>query len=256
MSLSLDSTYGILLKGSFVVYGTYSNDSPVVRWLVGITWLLGTCQLCLITHVLWYYLIANCNGDANGYDHANWSLIGETIPSETVFILVQSFFIFRIRKLSRSKIAYVLLVPAFIGFISASAYIVEWYTAPSLTVKAGQFRLEAWLVALASSCYAFTDLMIAITMCYFLFKQRRQGFSASKSLMSSLIKYTISTGLLSSVVACVYLSCYVVYAKSGSMLNIGVYMVHAQIYLNSMLTSLNGRRALRARLEQAVAQEF
>ncbi|EPQ50640.1 hypothetical protein GLOTRDRAFT_133751 [Gloeophyllum trabeum ATCC 11539] len=133
-------------------------------------------------------------------------------------------------------------------------YIAEWYTAPSLEIAPRQFRLEAWLVALASSSYAFTDLLIAVTMCYFLYKQRQQGFHASKSLINLIIRYTISTGLVSSVVACVYLSLYVIYAKSGSMLNVGVYIVHAQVYLNSMLTSLNSRRALRARLEHALAQ--
>ncbi|TFK45945.1 hypothetical protein OE88DRAFT_1668588 [Heliocybe sulcata] len=95
MSLSLGTTYGVLFKGSIVVYGlygvtcaqviryynTYRNDSPVVKWLVGVTWLVGTFQLCLISHVLWYYLVSKCNGDPDGYNYANWSLIGETIPS-------------------------------------------------------------------------------------------------------------------------------------------------------------------------------
>ncbi|EPQ56823.1 hypothetical protein GLOTRDRAFT_104549 [Gloeophyllum trabeum ATCC 11539] len=87
-------------------------------------------------------------------------------------------------------------------------------------------------------------------MCFVLRKPREGGLKVSNWLVSTILRYTVATGLLSCIVQAIYLIAVVASRVSahGKAVYIGIYFIIAKTYINCMLASLNSRASLRARL--------
>ncbi|KAI0326511.1 hypothetical protein GY45DRAFT_104964 [Cubamyces sp. BRFM 1775] len=85
------------------------------------------------------------------------------------------------------------------------------------------FQHLSWLVAASYGLASATDVTMAVTM-VFLLRRTRIGLRRSDTLLDVLIKYTISTGILTSIVG-------------------------TKLYANSVLAFLNSRVSLRRRLD-------
>jgi len=250
---SLDTTFGASFDGftvSLILFGVtcgqairyyraYPKDN--VRWklLVGVTWLLDTLHLFLVSHSTWHYLIARIS--LEDLETANWSMISQVVPTECIAVAVDCFFIRRIWLMSdRDWRTLPLLIPTFLAFAVSIAYVVKCFRLP-LFVDAAK---STWLLGLFSSCRAAVDLAIAIWMCYLLFT-KRTGFKRTQSVIRTLVHFTVATGCLTSFVT----TCYIIsfFTMQNNMIYIGIYFVHGKVYLNSMLAALNSRAYLRER---------
>ncbi|EDR04015.1 uncharacterized protein LACBIDRAFT_306379 [Laccaria bicolor S238N-H82] len=85
------------------------------------------------------------------------------------------------------------------------------------------------------------DAPVAGSLCALLFGNRT-GFKRTDSLVTSLMAFTINTGLLTSICA---IACFVTYALwPQRLIFMGVYFALSK-YINSLLASLNARGLLR-----------
>ncbi|KZT23266.1 hypothetical protein NEOLEDRAFT_1149400 [Neolentinus lepideus HHB14362 ss-1] len=145
------------------------------------------------------------------------------------------------------------------------AYILSW-----VWVRFTQhFVLIQALMTFKGSAYP--DLAIAVSMCRILYVARSDSPGISRSMIQSLINWTMGTGIIITVCVMIFLvlvGClwdYIVLlalahvtdhfynqavtAPLDSTLVPGsVYLVGAELYANSMLAALNNREALRDRL--------
>ncbi|KAL0961182.1 hypothetical protein HGRIS_006154 [Hohenbuehelia grisea] len=90
-----------------------------------------------------------------------------------------------------------------------------------------------------------TDVLIAISLCYFL-RSFRTGHRASDTLVNTLSRYAVNTGALTSAVS---LSTVVLYnaMPNDNFIFVGLYFVLSKLYSVSFLATLNTRRIIRGK---------
>ncbi|KAF9514791.1 hypothetical protein BS47DRAFT_843572 [Hydnum rufescens UP504] len=90
-------------------------------------------------------------------------------------------------------------------------------------------------------------------MCLLL-RRRRTGFQKTDSIINHMILYTISTGLVTTVLSCISLGLFAKYGFQFSVVAIG--MPLGALYSISMLANLHMRTTLRARLDTPTLLEL
>lgn len=255
-AVSINVTFGALLDGfilSLMLYGVtccqaiqyysyFPSDKRYIKLLVAFIWLMDTVQQALIAHALWHYLVLlRYNLSIEDASRANWSLIAQVIPTEICAVMVECFFVVRIRILDSKNRSLLLLIPMVTSFSISIVYVIKCYRLPEFTSAT---KMQ-WLPSVFGSLRAATDLAIAIMMCSILYSQYQSGLTRrTESLVRTMLQYTLTTGVLTSVLAIVYVVVYL--AMPLNMIYIAVYLVHGKIYVNSMLAALNSRKSLRA----------
>jgi len=93
-----------------------------------------------------------------------------------------------------------------------------------------------WATLLCLSMIAFTDFVIASSLCYLL-ATSRTGFSSTDSLLTKLMVYTINTGCLTSICSMTaFITCVVM---PNNFVYISIEFIVAKLYVNSFLALLN-----------------
>jgi hypothetical protein len=98
------------------------------------------------------------------------------------------------------------------------------------------------------------DIVIAAAMCYVL-RDKSRGIPANhgtRSVVTVLFHYTLTTGVLTSCAAAAYLIAYLM--SSHTMIYIGIFFAH--VYTNSLMASLNSRKSLRAMAHASEEKRF
>lgn len=222
----------------------FSEDSRKDPWftkaMVVTLFVLNTLHQVFMTHAVYVYLIT---------EHFNpmylnvvvWTLVAQVITSAFVGLIVQSFFVYRIWILSRSKIFFVVPVGALVvaTFALTFAYFVK-------AIKVTTFTLLPTLLTLSQSVNALaaaSDIMIAAVLIYILY-QSKTGFSKCDSIINQLILYSLNTGFLTSV--CAFLSLITINVFPATLIFITFYVPLSRLYVNSLLATLNARKKLRS----------
>ncbi|PCH41728.1 hypothetical protein WOLCODRAFT_101123, partial [Wolfiporia cocos MD-104 SS10] len=95
-------------------------------------------------------------------------------------------------------------------------------------------------IGLASA--AAGDVLIAISLT-FLLGRRRTGFSRTDSMIKMLMFYSVETGTLTSLCA---ISCLITFTMMReNFIYMSLYFILSELFLNSLLASLNARRGIR-----------
>ncbi|KAH8120607.1 hypothetical protein DFH11DRAFT_78278 [Phellopilus nigrolimitatus] len=90
-------------------------------------------------------------------------------------------------------------------------------------------------------------------MCYLLYSKRSE-FKRTRSIIRTLIHFTMATGVFTSFMTTAYIISF--YTMKTNMVYIGIYFVHGKVYLNSMLAALNSRVSLREMANQDTMMSF
>jgi len=109
-----------------------------------------------------------------------------------------------------------------------------------------------WLAVAWLAIQAIADLVIATCMCLLL-RHRRTGFQKTDSVINRMVLYTISTGLVTSVLSCILLGMFVKYGFNFTT-TIGIPL--GTVYSITMLANLHTRTALRAKLDTPTPLEL
>ncbi|TFK56758.1 hypothetical protein OE88DRAFT_1730213 [Heliocybe sulcata] len=120
----------------------------------------------------------------------------------------------------KSNWTLLLAIPSVLGFAFSMVSIAQGLSTPSFTAEIGRFR---WAPTVFGACHAVSDVVVAVLMCYFLY---RAGSSSHSCILA--LAYVITYN-----------------AMPNNLIYIGIYLIHPKVYVNSMLASLNGRTSLR-----------
>ncbi|KAF7297011.1 ANK-REP-REGION domain-containing protein [Mycena indigotica] len=98
---------------------------------------------------------------------------------------------------------------------------------------------------------AAVDITIALVLVYYLQKGMRDTFSAPmQSVFSTVIQFTVATGLATSFLA---IACLVTYLVSRhSFIYIALHFSLGRLYTNALLATLNSRQSIRSKLNQTI----
>jgi hypothetical protein len=97
---------------------------------------------------------------------------------------------------------------------------------------------------LSLSAGVVTDILTAITLCFYL-RKLRTGYEKIDALANRLITYALNTGLLTGAISTCTLVLY--NAMPGNMIYMAFYFVLTKLYAVSFMTTLNTRRVAKGR---------
>ncbi|KAJ7440251.1 hypothetical protein FB451DRAFT_1300620 [Mycena latifolia] len=252
----LDNTMGSMLLGvlvSAVLYGIsllqclfyftrYHRDPLYLKALVAVTLFLDSMHLAFVVHTIYHYLITNY------YQHDTlevmvWSVSLEALPTGVTAALVQSFYAYRVWRMSHHNVILtgIILVLVFATSACGTAWVV-------LALKAGTYERLLSISPLTISINALStavDVIITTTLCFML-RQTRPASLETETMINRLILFTINTGLLTSL--CAIASLISLIASPRTLIYASFYFCIGRLYSNSLLASLNARTVIRGRI--------
>ncbi|TFY70045.1 hypothetical protein EVG20_g2896 [Dentipellis fragilis] len=252
---SLDATFGAMFIGVILaatLYGvtclqtwSYFRDYPEDTWriktLVLAVFISDTVHQALITQSVYEYLVTHY------FDPTYLGLINRTLLIEVLFngftaVMVQSYFILRIWRLSKGKLWLALPV---VAFAIAQFLVTIIYTAKGLKLTGFDEMTDVVFQALSISINGTTvatDVSIAAILCGLLHGSRT-GFRRTDNMINKLMIFSVNTGLLTSIDAICSLA--FVVAFPHKLIYVCFFFCLGRLYSNSLLGTLNFRKVFR-----------
>ncbi|KAH7905535.1 hypothetical protein BJ138DRAFT_1228782, partial [Hygrophoropsis aurantiaca] len=151
----------------------------------------------------------------------------------------RGFFAYRIHVVSKRRFVpafiWLLCFVRFIGSFSLGAYAIK--RGDSLQTIVADF---AWPIQRGIASEAGLDTAIALTMCYYLRREKSIAITRTTLLLNRLMKYTIETGALRSLATLTVVICYA--TVPANMVWFAVFLIAAEVYANALLANLNARK--------------
>jgi len=156
-------------------------------------------------------------------------------------IMCQSFFLRRIWLFSNRNIPLVVVLTALCLATFGLDIFMSVQNMRVLVVT--EFQTLAPEVTAVFSIGAASDVIIALLLCYYL-RRNGSGFEKTNSIIAHLIRYTVTTGLATSMLAVACLIAY--FVRPNTFIFIAMHFSLGRMYTNALLATLNSRRILRA----------
>ncbi|KAF4576225.1 hypothetical protein EYR36_004202 [Pleurotus pulmonarius] len=227
--------YGVSTVQTFFYFTHYSRDPWYTQQIVLAVWVFDTLHQALITHTVYHYVISNYfNPIALG--NMIWSILLEVLVNGFIGLIVQSYLMHRIWRLSGKKLWPLFLIGPFIlGEFVFTILSLQMTTFAELTSLKG---LSMTVNVLAAA----GDLLISICLVLMLHK-RRTGFKKSNTIISRLIIFTINTGLLTTM--CAIASLISILVWDATLIYVTFFFCIGRFYANTLLATLNARSIIR-----------
>ncbi|KAI0636157.1 hypothetical protein C8Q77DRAFT_625182 [Trametes polyzona] len=235
--------YGITTLQSFIYFQKYPNDAISLKCLVGAVWALETVHTVFCMQFLYAYLIEGF-GDFAYFLQINWGIGVTVITSAGIALCVQGYYVWRVWCVSSKSILWTVAIGIFalarvafgIGSTILSYVYPEW-----ITFRDTKSSLITISGGLGSA--ALVDMLVAITLSYYLNKGRSAWHKESNSKMNMILLYAVNTGAITGTAS---LLCVILFAtQKQSLVFLGLVEIQAKLYANSFLGSLNARAHIR-----------
>lgn len=244
--------FGVTNLQVYIYFRTYSNDSVWNKSSVCYVWLMDALQLIFSFHSLYWYLVVNYFNPIALLD-VFWSFKAQDIIGAITNSSVQILYVIRIWKLDAkvnrgSQMCYILPVINTI-FVCAgcAASIVLCYEImlPQNNVTQGLLN-SRWVSYYPLSVWTGVDVVIAASLCYLLASSRTDSrFHSTNTMISSLMLYTVSTGIITSL--CSLSSIVAIAVLPRTLVVAAIEFSLTKLYVNSFLALFNARSSLRVR---------
>ncbi|KAF5360556.1 hypothetical protein D9756_005052 [Leucocoprinus leucothites] len=250
----ISSSYGVLLIGvlfatffqgvltvqAYQYYEDFPEDPRTTKIFVAVLWALDFIHLVLVSYTIYYYLVVNW-----GDEQDTWLLILpfrlHLFPIAFLSFFSQMFFLYRIWVLSERNV--LLVGPVFICTLGSFGIVCAMATTFAINVNFPQGLI------LVISVGATTDVLIAALLCYYVRKRSEgtRGMRVTSTLVTLIIRYTIATSALTSLLNLACLFAYLI--DPGAYIIMALNLSSGRTYANAVLTNLNARRKFRKMLE-------
>ncbi|KAH7890273.1 hypothetical protein F5I97DRAFT_1922590 [Phlebopus sp. FC_14] len=241
LPFNVDNTLGALLVGglfaaafwgvtsaqTFIYYRRSGNDRLSLKLFVASLWVLDTFDACLTSHILYHYLVTNFFNPL-AVAVPVWSVLIHVSVTSITDVLIRSMFAWRVWRMSSRNVILT-------GIVTATSFL-DLVVALAITVKAFQLEsfaeldtISTWLYIEFAAIFA-GDLLVAVILCYYLFKSRT-GLRSIDAILGTIF--------------------YII--MPHNFIFIGFYLNLAKLYINSYLALLNARDSIRERADGAVS---
>ncbi|KAJ7146864.1 hypothetical protein C8R44DRAFT_758369 [Mycena epipterygia] len=234
--------FGIETLQTFNYYRRFPEDSKLLKTTVAVIWFLELGNtICgwdaIYTMTVTFYGQAPTQHILNPPHTLNITIL----LSAPINALVQLFFGNRIRVLSGHwRIMVLCLFLTLLRFTCDVALTIAFWVSPSgFSVLRSNVH---WEMITASSVGPVVDGVIAVSMCFCLWRLRRSGFKRTQRMVDTLIVWTVETTLITSVAGIMQL---VLFLSRTDLSFMAFFLIQPKLFSNSMLASLNGRQRFR-----------
>ncbi|KAF7351255.1 hypothetical protein MSAN_01557000 [Mycena sanguinolenta] len=236
---------GVTTTQVYMYWSRFPNDPPRLRYLVALLWALEMAHAICIGCTL-YQMTVSDYGQPERLILIPPSLAIAVVFSGIVGGAVQSFFAARIYHISKSLyipcLSWTLSFSRLLGSIAVCYYGLRLPTIPDFEMQFGWLLNSLWSVASAN------DVLIAVTLVYWLSRCRREAGKRTVALVDKLIAWTMETGVVTSAAGVASLLCFA--TMKSNYIWIAFFVVNARLYSNSLLASLNSRASLKTMAEK------
>ncbi|KAF7304127.1 hypothetical protein MIND_00644300 [Mycena indigotica] len=250
-----DSTYGALLVGvilsavlfgisctqAYMYHARFPTDPRRLKVLVGVVWACEAAHLGLVSHTLYTWLVTDYGHPERLLGRPPVSLTGFIVLTVFVSVIVQGFFSYRIHVLSKSR------VMAYLTYLITAVRLGLGLTIFALALQAdtlAAFSVQFdWLLLTMWSLTAAGDIVITLSLVYLLWVQRGKVHKETGAFLDRIIKWTIETGVATSTFTTVMLICF--HTMPHNFVWMGLFVMEARMFANSLFASLNSRTVLR-----------
>jgi len=242
--------YGLTTHQTFIYVNKFWNTNNIrLKLFVILIWILETAHAALVCSYIFRVTIVDL---LNPIDVERTQVSDDVTTGVTAFIIffVQSFYTWRLWILSNKKlilvIPLVILVVTHLGLeMAVMALTFKW---PEFS----QFHRITGYFTGAVAVAAATDITIAAAM-FVLIHNRRTGIKSTEQLLNRIVTYTISTGLLTSVIDIVILGAFV--GLPNTLVYLCFFDFVPNLYANSLLAMLNSRQSEQSKLHEDIVLE-
>ncbi|KZV73839.1 hypothetical protein PENSPDRAFT_574044 [Peniophora sp. CONT] len=226
--------YGISIAQTYVYIQTYKKDRAWMKALVGFIFLADTLNAVFDVEYTYSSLVLHYN-DPAAIQKATWGEFPSAFRPNIIGTMVQLFFAWRVKVLTRSYIATGLLVlGAIISCLGGIATSIAIGIVPVWTeFQRFEVPVIVWLTV-----SAIVDTSITGVMVWHLRKSKR-GFKHSNDVLDRIIRLTVQTGLITSLWAIIDL---IVFLSIPTGTHLIFNFPLSKLYSNSLLSSLNSRQ--------------
>ncbi|KAJ6599994.1 hypothetical protein DFH09DRAFT_1271530 [Mycena vulgaris] len=246
--------YDIETLQTYNYYREYPKDSRGLKTLVAVIWLLELAHMicaCHATYSITFY------GQPEHILNPPLSLVFAIITQAAIYFIVQTFFSFRARMLSkRWSMAILGCILNTLRLLFNVGLFVELWKRPEWAFLVTDLR---WIMITVSSIGPSVDILIATSFCYYLWHYKNSEFKQTSRMVDTLIIWTVETTAITTLSGALqlilfltrndltWLFFWVVQAKCKILFHIFSLIKTCQtVFANSMLASLNGRNRFRS----------
>ncbi|KAG9308334.1 hypothetical protein JVU11DRAFT_12098 [Chiua virens] len=232
--------YGVSILQTFLYYERYTKDTIILKLLVAWVFVLDTIHTILISTGVWQYFVVHF-GDDNFLAYTHAPLLISIAVTSAVSSTVQSFFIYRIWFLTKSRFRW--LFPAILmPFVIAQLVLGVSYTVIAMVFQTSVSAVSGPLLTKLANALNGTatavDIIITISLCSLL-AMGRTGFEDTDRMLLRLIFISVNTGLSSALFA--FLSVILLVIYPTDLIFTALYYPLCTVYCNTLLASLNAR---------------
>ncbi|KAH8111976.1 hypothetical protein DFH11DRAFT_560403 [Phellopilus nigrolimitatus] len=222
------------------------GDSKIYSCIVLVLCGLDAAHIVCVVVSLYHYLIRSFGND-DALNDVTPSLALSVGITAFVTIIVQSFFCWRVWKLSRT---FKLVPPIIIVLLLArlGCGLAATIKAIELKTFSGFIAHLRWVFTAGLALGVICDVLITASLCFWLYRSRRETHSSNKTL-DKIIIYTVENGALTSLTSIASLLCVV--TMPGNLVFLAVHIIISKLFINAFLASLNARNSIRAQKEQS-----
>ncbi|KAF8498150.1 hypothetical protein F5888DRAFT_224818 [Russula emetica] len=240
--------FGVLVVQTYVYSYNFSEDNRLLKILVYTVFVLETVQTALTGADL-YYWFASGFGDMNHLASPFASNLDTPLIGSLVSAMVQYFCAYRVWALSNKQSRWFCLIICLCSTLNA----VGGFTGGIYARIQGTFATSRILKNIAISWLsmnAFSDILIASAMLYYLTKRRKEmdGFFHNNAMVK-VVRLTIETNVLTTSVGIVSLLLIFIFPHENWYTCPTAIL--GKLYSNTLLVSLNNRISIRSKVAGA-----
>ncbi|KAF9459322.1 hypothetical protein BDZ94DRAFT_1300644 [Collybia nuda] len=230
--------FGVTCLQTFYYFQNHGSDRLLIKLLITILLVSETLHTVFSTYSIYYYVIVNYDNPVTLLD-SNWSISAEFAQSSVAVFAVHIFYTRRVYYVSKKNVPLAATIFA-LALVHFGTHIV-------LTVKCFQihlFKLSSRVVPYLGTSLllaAATDIAIVASLSFYLHKNR-SGVQNTDTLVNRLILHAVSNGILTSVLDVLVFIFALLYPQN--MIYIALYQVISNLYVNSVLATLNSRQSM------------
>ncbi|KAH9884532.1 hypothetical protein C8Q73DRAFT_360994 [Cubamyces lactineus] len=225
--------YGVTLHQVYRYLTMYPADRTSLKVFVIILLILETWHIVVWLAAGYHYNIeGHFTNEASLGGH--WSLRLAILATTVPIGVTQCFYAWRVYLIGPHY--KWLVTPALSCLVIYQGFaFAAGIKAFQVTNTVADFERLSWLVAIACGLSSITDVTLAATLVFVLHRCRVQGLRSSRTdtILDTLIKYTINTGLLTSIGG--LLAFIFAIVLPGNLIYAGITIVGTKLYANSAL---------------------
>lgn len=238
--------FGCLACQSYLYFARFRSDHLALKASVSAVILIQLGHFVCVISMLWTMTVSTYGDPSQLTVLPLAADLAVPLSGLTVFI-VQSFYAFRLWRLTRN--AFLPILCQMLSLIAQISTFVVTAKAISMTDLVDFGNNQMLLVELSFVARAACDLITTAGIAWSLKKERDSGIGGTVTMIDLLIKWTIETGLVTSLLA-LTLATWFPNLKQQSFSWIGLWLLWPDVVGNTLLASLNRRLLLRQGLKK------